>query len=216
MQVTPAINCQDFACAEEKVKAVQGFLPEGGWFHLDVADAVFTFHKTWGDPDKLPFLISQLPQFNWEIHLMVEHPESVAEVWLGAGAKRLIVHTETINQDSAKTIFALTGKYRASAMLSSNPETLAENLRPYLPLFSEFQVLAVTPGWAGQKFLPLVLEKIKFLRKELPNALIEVDGGINPGTTEIVKAAGANVVVVASYLFDRADHKSAFEELMRI
>lgn len=216
MEVIPSINCLDFECALGEVKSSSGFLPEGGWLHLDVADAVFTFHKSWGDPKKFLVLSSQFPRFNWEIHLMVEGPEKVAEEWLEAGAKRLIVHVEAINRDSAEAILTLAKEYGASVMLSSNPETPGENLKPYLPMFSEFQVLAVTPGWSGQQFLPLVLDKIKFLRREKPDAIIEVDGGINPGAVELVKAAGANAVVAASYLFEAVDKKAAFEELKRV
>ena len=53
-------------------------------------------------------------------------------------------------------------------MLSSNPETPAEDLTPYLHNISRFQVLCVNPGLAGQKFLPLALEKVKWLKYAIP------------------------------------------------
>ena len=216
MQTIPSINCTDFACAEGEVKLASGFLPKGGWLHLDVADGVFTFHKSWSDPAKFKVLLSGSPQFSWEVHLMVERPETVAGTWLAAGAKRLIVPLETITPESAATILAAAKAHGALVMLSSNPETKSEALRPYLGTFSEFQVLAVTPGWSGQQFLPIALDKVKFIRENRPDAVIEVDGGMNPGTAERVKALGANQVIAASYVFDAADKKVAFHELEKV
>lgn len=213
MEVIPVINCPDVECAAERVKQISEFLDEKGWVHLDVADARFTFGKSWGDPAGWRNFGKK---FNLEVHLMVEQPEKIVEGWARAGAKRFIVHAETLTAGSAKEILKIVKKYKAEVMLSSNPETSAEALRPYFKDFSEFQVLAVYPGPAGQKFLPTVLEKIRFLRREMPNAKIEVDGGINPETARLVKEAGANVVAVATYLFGSPDLGAAFKELEKV
>jgi ribulose-phosphate 3-epimerase len=101
-------------------------------------------------------------------------------------------------------------------MLSSNPETPPEDFAPYLRDISRFQVLCVTPGLAGQKFLPLALEKVKWLKYALPDAIIEVDGGITPETAKWAKDAGADSVVSASYIFDNKDPEKAYEELKKI
>ena len=61
-----------------------------------------------------------------------------------------------------------------------------------------------------------VKEKIAFLREEMPNATIEVDGGMNPETALAVKAVGADTIVSASYIFDSADPKTAYETLRNI
>ena len=85
----------DFGCGK--------ISPKGEFLHVDVADGVFTFHKTWNDTTGWAAL--RLP-FPLEIHLMVEHPEEWIAPWLAAGAKRFIVHTETIDQDSFREIAA--------------------------------------------------------------------------------------------------------------
>ena len=77
-------------------------------------------------------------------------------------------------------------------------------------------MLAVQPGPVGQEFLPFVCEKIKFLREEFPDAIIEVDGGMNPETAGQVKEAGADTIVSASYIFNAVDPKKAYEELCTI
>jgi ribulose-phosphate 3-epimerase len=77
-------------------------------------------------------------------------------------------------------------------------------------------VLAVQPGPAGQTFLPFVEEKIRFLREAVPDAIIEVDGGMNPDTARLVKVMGADTIVSSNYIFSAADPKKAYEELRAI
>jgi ribulose-phosphate 3-epimerase len=213
MQIIPVLNCPDRACAVEKIAAAKKFLKKEDFLHIDVADGVFTFHKTWNDPAGWVALKSSFPL---EVHLMVEHPKEWIAPWLAAGAKRFIVHVETIDEDSLRDIVAQCTAGHAELMLSSNPEIPAEDLTPYLHDISRFQVLCVNPGLAGQKFLPLALEKVKWLKYAIPDALIEVDGGITPETAKWAKDAGADIIVSASYIFGSKDPKKAYEELKKI
>ncbi len=213
MQIFPVINCSDRACVERHLAVLETFLPSGDFIHIDVADGIFTFHKTWNHPEEWPALRSPFPL---EVHLMVEHPEDQIAPWLAAGAKRFVVPVEVIDQDSFRAIAEQCKAARAELMLSSNPETPQEDLTPYLHEVSRFQVLCVNPGLAGQKFLPLVLEKAKWLKYALPNAIIEIDGGIMPETAKLAKDAGANIIVSASYIFGSKDPKGAYEKLKKI
>lgn len=212
LEVIPAINCgyKDFECVKDKVKKAEGF---SKWIHLDVADGVFTFNKTWNNSDEWATLKTNL---DLEVHLMVAHPERILESWLKAGAKRAIVHIEAIDKKSAVEILDIAKKYNAEVMLSLNPETTVHSAEEYFKLFCEFQVLAVIPGIAGQKFLPLVLNKVRFLRGQLPDAKIEVDGGITLETARLAKEAGADIVVSASYIFGNQIPEEAFRELSKI
>lgn len=91
-----------------------------------------------------------------------------------------------------------------------------EDIVPYLKNFVAFQVLAVEPGPAGQKFLPFATEKVRFIREALPDAIIEVDGGMDLETARRVKDAGADTITSSHYIFDSADPKKAYEELSAI
>lgn len=213
MQIIPVLNCLDRANAEEKIVAAEKFLRKGDFLHVDVADGVFTFHKTWNDPAGWAALQSSFPL---EIHLMVEHPETWITPWLAAGAKRFVVHIETVDEDSLRNIAAACKVGGAELVLSSNPETPVVEFTPYLHDTSRFQVLAVNPGLAGQKFLPLTLEKVKWLKAARPDAIIEVDGGITPETARWAKDVGTDVAVSASYIFGGNDPKKAYEELKKI
>lgn len=209
MEVIPALNCQakDIACVHEKVLTAEGF---SGWIHLDVADGRFTFNKTWGDPESWHAIKTNL---KLEVHLMMEEPERLVRMWLWAGAKRLIVHAETLTSGSAEKILSLAKEYGAEAMLAFSPETGLETAAEYIGSFKEFQILAVHPGLPAQNFLPLVLEKVKFLREKYPEARIEVDGGINPETGKLAKEAGADILISASYIFGDANPKLAYKTL---
>jgi ribulose-phosphate 3-epimerase len=147
---------------------------------------------------------------------MVEEPEKAVGEWIKAGAKRLIVHVEAMTPETAAQILKMSREHGIEVMLSSNPHTSKDVLEPYLKIFSSFQVLSVNPGYTGQPFLPTTLEKVKFLRHSSSSAKIEVDGGINRETAKLAKAAGANIVAAASYIFGVKEPKKAYEELKRI
>jgi ribulose-phosphate 3-epimerase len=211
MEIIPVINCPDRVCVEKIIASAKTFLHAGNWVHLDVTDGIFSIHPTWHDPAALAGMKTP---FNFEVHLMVTHPENLVASWLDAGAKRIIVHVETITPASAQTILALCREKGAEAMLASNLETPIEALASYRDLFSGFLVLAVHPGPAGQSFNPLVLEKIKALRQE--GAIMEVDGGMNPLTAKLAKDAGANIIASGAYIFNASDPGKAYEELRNI
>lgn len=213
MKVIPVINCSDIECVRRKIDVAKTFLREGDTLHLDVTDGSFAAYKTWADP--VAWITLKSP-FVLEVHLMVEQPERYVDNWLTAGARRLIVHAESLNPRSMHEILSTAERYHAEIMLSSKPEFTPEDIAPYLKYFSAFQVLAVAPGPAGQPFLPFVTEKIRFLREEMPDAIIEVDGGMNLETARRVREGGADTIVSSSYIFNAADPKKTYEELCAI
>ena len=212
MEVIPSLNChfKDSACAKEGARVAEGF---SEWIHLDVADGRFTFNKTWGSPAEWRALGSKL---KLEVHLMIEEPEKQILDWIEAGAERIIVHAETLSAEAAEKIEKLGKEHAVEMMLAFSPETRLETAREYFKRFSEYQILAVYPGLPNQIFLPIVLEKIRFLRESFPKSNIEVDGGINLETARAVKAAGANILISASHIFKAKDPKAAYEELLAV
>jgi ribulose-phosphate 3-epimerase len=212
--IIPAINCRHFEEAVRRLRQAKKFLPAGGWLHLDVVDGRFAPNITWGNPSEFRFLAAEAVDLNFEVHLMVERPEETVQAWWQAGVKRVIVHLEAMS-DSA-LLLAAAEEAGGAIMLAISPETPVETLLPYLASFSFFQVLAVAPGLAGQKFEPQILAKVKFLRQRAPNAKIEVDGGINPETAQQAKAAGADILVSASYIFNHPDPSLAYQNLTAV
>lgn len=213
MNVIPSINCKDAPCARKKIEILKAFLPPQNFVHLDVTDGVWSAHETWNDPKGWAAL---KPPFMLEVHLMVEFPMEHAEDWLAAGARRLIVHAETLKNEVLHGLLQAANRYHAELVLTSKPETTNDELEPFLTRFASFQVLAVNPGAAGQEFLPFAIDKIRFLRESSPDATIEVDGGVNLETAKLAKAAGADAVVSAHYIFDAHDPSKAYAALEKI
>lgn len=213
MIVIPVVNVQN---AEEAKKRIEKTAEFSDLIHLDISDGVFTPHMSWGSPEELQKLVasgqSLLATVRFEVHLMVSNPESVIDTWLRTGlVKRVIVHLEAMT-DSVY-ILEKCKKYGAEVMLAINPGTEVERLLAHHSDFRCFQILAVPPGPAGQEISPGIIDKIKFLRRNMPNAIIEIDGGIVPETARLVKEAGADIVVSGSYIFGNDDPKRAYEVL---
>ena len=132
MQVIPSINASNFEAVEELVGKAKKFLPRTtGWLHFDIGDGAFSSIKTWDEPAEFKKL--KLGSLKSEVHLMVEDPEVVAKSWLEAGAKRLIVHLEETR--NLEIISDLCQQYKADLMIAINPDTIVENLLPYLDEF---------------------------------------------------------------------------------
>ncbi len=212
IKVLPSINCdfRDLECVERKVRLASAFAP---MLHVDIADGAFTFHKSWNHPEAWPGLGIKTA---FEVHLMVEDPFPYAEKWLAAGAKRLIVQLETVDPagfDNLKNMAAARG---AELMLASNPETRLDRYEPFMDKCDKFLVLAVHPGLSGQHFLPRALEKVSALRARVPNATIEVDGGVNFETGALAKSAGADALVADHFIFSHVDPSEAYSALLSL
>jgi len=212
MYVIPVINCKDIECVQKKVALAKTFLEPQHFIHIDVTDGLFA-PKVWNDSEGWKKLS---PPFAAEVHLMMERPEDYLGGWVSAGVKRCIVHVESLTKESFHEMNDLCERNGVELMLSSNPDTTIEEIEPYIQHFAFFQVLAVRPGPAGQPFMDSVLEKIRFLREQMPDATIEVDGGMNPATARLAEAAGADTIVSDNYIFSGADPKAAYEELKAI
>ncbi|MBI2013388.1 MAG: hypothetical protein HYS87_00975 [Candidatus Colwellbacteria bacterium] len=214
MLVIPAINCKDRDSALKQIKKADSFFSASGWVHIDVVDGEFANVVTWGSPGEVIELTHKYSHINFEIHLMVAHPEVVLKSWLKSGAKRLIFHIESL-RDPVR-VAALCKKHGVEAMLACGVRTPAEWLKKYFGIFDSFQFLAVEPGFAGQKFDVSALKKIKFLRGEQRHVKIEVDGGVEPEVAKLAKDAGADIAVSASYIFKSRSPQRAYNELTRI
>jgi len=196
MQLIPTINEKTFEAVKEKIKLVENLVD---MIQLDIADGKFTNYQTWNNPDDL-LTINNFIHF--EIHLMVESPETIIKQWLKIpSVRRIIVHLETINEKIFAKILALTNHYQKELGLAIESKTPWEALMPYLDSVKFVQILAVSTGPAGQNFEFSNLEKIKNLKNKYPFLTVEVDGGINYDTAPLIKTAGADIICSSSYLF---------------
>lgn len=212
MTVIPAINETIFSEIEKKIKSAADF--GASWVHLDVSDGRFTENLLWNSPTDLSDVKGQLSGVNLEVHLMVKNPEAVVSDWIGAGAKRIIVHVEAVQDlKSMKDACVSSG---VELFVAGNPETSLGEFLKYKYSVDGFLVLAVKPGRAGQKFGENQLEKIKLLREQAPDAKIIVDGGVNLDNAPQIKDAGADILIAASAIWGSADPKDSFKKLQSV
>lgn len=220
MQVIPGVEGADAESVTQQYEKVKNLNPEG-WIHLDITDGKFSPAVNWGSPEGLQSLVAKsLPAgrqgqslVKVELHLMVEEPEKVLDAWLKTeSVKRVVVHLEAMSDPVF--IVQRCKEYGAEPMLAIRPDTEVERLFAHKDDFRAFQVLAVAPGWAGQKFGEEAIKKISWIREKIPNAIIEIDGGINPETARKCFEAGANILISTSYIQKSPDPRAAYDTLV--
>lgn len=214
VEVIPAINAETWEEVEKKVRQVE---PYARWVHLDAADGTYTKNTLWHNAAELFQLQRQVLV---EVHLMVRNPEKVIDAWIGAGARRIIVHVDTVTDfDLIKRRCDQAG---VLLTLAISPGVSWLKLVPYMKQqIVSFQVLAVHPGLPGQDFIEnpdsasteSSYDAIRHIREHCKWCDIEVDGGVKPGIAKKCREAGANLFAAASAIFGAPDIREAIEEL---
>ena len=106
---------------------------------------------------------------------------------------------------------------RAKCGAVINPDTPVENIKDVLPLCDMVLVMSVFPGFGGQKFIPECLDKLRELRGLIDGLgreiLLEIDGGVHAGNVEEIKAAGADVIVAGSAVFNAENRAEMIAKL---
>lgn len=181
--------------------------------HFDVMDGVFVNNISFG----LPILsaISGATNLYKDVHLMITDPLKYVDAFARAGADLITFHFESVS-DPFATIEAIHAA-GCKAGISIKPATPAEAVIPFLDKIDMVLVMTVEPGFGGQGYISEMTEKISAVRQAITSwdreILLEVDGGINAETASIAHRAGADVLVVGSYLFKQDDLKQAIADL---
>ena len=202
--VAPSILSADFGRLNEDIATVDDHCD---YIHVDVMDGHFVPNLTFGAP-VVKYIKSSKPL---DVHLMIENPENYIEDFAKAGADILTCHIEACD-DPAKFL-ADVKSHGMKAGLSVKPGTDVKELEPYLNDMDWVLVMSVEPGFGGQSFMPVSLDKIKWLRERRADLDIAVDGGIKADTGAQCVEAGANVLIAGSYIFKAEDRVAAIESL---
>ena len=208
VDVIPVVNAEKFKDVKKKLKMIEPF---SEWAHIDVADETFTPNTLWHTALDLVHFKTNL---KLEIHMMQENPEELVEHWFLPSVKRIIVHWETVS-DMDFIIRECHGE-GIEVGLAIADKTSWKKLVPWASKADLLQVLCVPQGFAGQEFHAHNLIKVKHLRLKCPDAIIEVDGGMNPHTARLAREHGADIVVAASYILNAKSPEKAILELRAV
>jgi ribulose-phosphate 3-epimerase len=183
------------------------------WLHWDVMDGHFVPNLSYGA--LLIESVRPLTKAFFDAHLMISDPAKYIDDYIKAGCDAMTFHIEAVPEPTA-----LLRKIRAAgrqAGLAINPGTPASQIESFLPDCDLVLVMSVEPGFGGQKFMPQVLEKARWLKSRLmPQTLLSIDGGIASPTVAAAAEAGCQVFVAGSAIFDEADYQSAMKNLQTL
>lgn len=173
-------------------------------FHIDIMDGHFVPNLSYG-PELVKDFKEAFPNIEAEIHLMSNNLDVTIPAFVKAGADLVEFHYEATDQ--VEKWLNYLKEHNVKAGLVINPETPVDKIKPYLDLVDQILVMTVKPGFGGQSFRADSDERISQVKELITasgkNIKIEVDGGIDDHTAEIVKNAGADIFVAGSFIFKK-------------
>ena len=205
IKIAPSILSADFSRLGNEITDIRS----GGadYIHFDVMDGEFVPNISIG----IPVLKSlrKITDMFIDVHLMITTPLRFAKAFCDAGADLVVFHVEADSYQNISDAIDVVKAQGKKVGLAVKPRTPAAVLYPFIDRLDLVLVMTVEPGFGGQSFMPDQLPKIKELRHEIErrglDCELEVDGGVDPVTAKLCKAAGANVLVAGSAVFGKAD-----------
>lgn len=211
IDIAPSILSADFSRLGEEIRAVE----RGGAtiLHVDVMDGHFVPNITLGLP--VVKSLARTTKLPIDAHLMISEPDQYAERFVTAGASMVSVHVEA-DKNLHRTLTAIKAA-GAQAGVVLNPATPVSAVGEAIKFVDYVLVMSVNPGFGGQQFIAESIDKVRQLRRMIDEmgstVRIEIDGGVDRENIAQVVAAGAEIIVAGSAVFNTANAETAVREL---
>ncbi len=177
--------------------------------HLDIMDGHFVPNISFGVP--VVEAIRRVTRLPLDVHLMISEPARYVGEFRRAGADLLTIHIEVA--PDPRPVLRQIRKLGALAGISLNPPTAVAAVEEFLDDCDLVLVMSVMPGFGGQEFEPVALEKLRRLRTVgRPELLLSVDGGVQADNVGLCAEAGADLLVMGTALHSTKDYGRAIAE----
>lgn len=190
------------------------------YFHIDVMDGKFVKNNTVDKMLEYCEYLNSISNLPLDVHIMVEDVPSFISSFLVFEPNIITFHLEAAeNKEQVLEWIKLIKENNVRVGISVKPDTQIEKIEEFLPFIHLVLVMTVEPGEGGQELIPKTVEKVRALKRYIEdNQLevdIEVDGGINSETAEIVKEAGCDILVSGSGILNSENYAEVVEKLKR-